>query len=155
MKFQLEDLIASLAAYLSPYFPDVAFYQDPNQQGTKTPCFFLQQRYANIQKQIGPFWLLRIGLDLTYLENYNLPDLQQRYSKAAGILDPILETFPYWEGGEGKPVRLRTYDRKWDINLDALHYAFEIKERVALPEIVPKMEEIEEYHEVIKHGANG
>lgn len=49
MNFTISTVAKSLADYLAPYFPDVTFYEDPNQQGSKPPCLFLQQRYANTQ----------------------------------------------------------------------------------------------------------
>ena len=61
------------------------------------------------------FAILRtIGLDLTYLEDYNLPNMQQLYEAAAEALDQVLETFPYSDGGPS--TLLRTYDREWKID---------------------------------------
>lgn len=34
-------------------------------------------------------------MDLTYLQEYNLSDLRQRYNAAAEILDFCMDTFPY------------------------------------------------------------
>ena len=74
------------------------------------------------------------------MEDYNLPDLQQRYLAMAEALDLSMEIFPYTDGsGEGS-VLLRTYDRKWNIDLDALHYKFELPDPKA-----PSMQRIAEY----------
>lgn len=94
---------------------------------------FLQQRYGYVERQLGTDWYLRrVGLDLTYLADYNLTDLQQTYQAAAEQLDLVMETFPYSDG-EGTAL-LRTYEREWRIDLDALHYRFELRERLKLPE---------------------
>lgn len=104
------------------------------------PCAFLQQRYAYLELRTGGRWLRRIGLDLTYLEDYNLTDLQRRYQKAAEALDLVLETFPYTDGAD--TTLLRTYDREWRIDADALHYKFELRAFVSLPEAFAPMERL-------------
>lgn len=125
MKFTVENVARSLAEYLAPVLPGVKFYENPRQQGTKPPCMFLQQRYSNIKAKIGGRFFRTIGLDLTHLLGYNRPDLQQRYQEAAEALDLVMETFPYQDGEETAP--LRTYDRDWRINLDSMHYKFELR----------------------------
>lgn len=77
MNLTVTTIAKSLADYLAPCFPSVAFYEDPNQQGSIPPCMFLQTRYNYTTLETGGLWRRRLGLDLTYLEDYNLPDLQQ------------------------------------------------------------------------------
>ena len=79
MTFTIQTVAKSLADYLSPLLPGVTFYEDPNQQGSEMPCAFLQQRFSYLELRTGGRWLRRVGLDLTCLEDYNLPDLQGRY----------------------------------------------------------------------------
>ncbi len=38
MTFTVSDVAKSLADYLSPHFPGVTFYEDPNQQGSAPPA---------------------------------------------------------------------------------------------------------------------
>ena len=146
MNFTLETTARSLADYLAPALPGCTFYEDPNQQDSRMPCAFLQQRYANTALQTGGRWLKTVGLDLTYLEDYNLPDLQRRYLAAAEALDLVMDTFPYSDGGEEKATLVRAYDREWTVDLDALHYKFELRQRARLlgPES-PVMETMAEY----------
>lgn len=144
MNLTVSTLARSLADYLAPVLPGVAMYEDPNQQGSQPPCMFLQTRYNRLKLEMGGYWLRTLGLDLTYLLDYNLPDLQRQYQAAAEALDLVMETFPYSDGsGEGRAL-LRTYDREWTVDLDAMHYKFELRERVTLPtpEAV-KMQELE------------
>lgn len=122
MTFSINNVAASLSQYLGPLFPEVTFYQDPVQQSLKTPCAFLQQRNSTIKRRIGSRQYLEIQLDLTYLVDYNLPNMQQLYQQAAAILDENLNSFPYVDDS-GEAVFL-TYDRQWRIDLDALHYNF-------------------------------
>ena len=157
MNLTVSTLARSLADYLAPVLPPgVTMYEDPNQQGSQPPCMFLQTRYNRLKLEMGGYWLRTLGLDLTYLLDYNLPDLQQRYQAAAEALDLVMETFPYSDGeAEAEPVLLRTYDRSWKVDLDAMHYKFELRERVTLPKPdVPKMQELElhQYMEEADHG---
>lgn len=156
MNFTISTIAQSLAAYLAQYFPDVTFYQNPNQQGTKPPCMFLQQRYSFINLKTGGRWLRQIGLDLTYLEDYNLPNMQELYQTAAETLDQVLETFPYTDGvttsGNSDPqlttTLLRTYEREWRIELDAMHYKFELQVWVEAPTDETKMQSMDYNQEV-------
>lgn len=150
MNFTISTIAKSLADYLAPSFPGVTFYEDPNQQDSKSPMMFLQQRYAHIEpRRNNGYYLRRIGLDLTYLVYYNLPDLQQQYQQAAEQLDLRMETFPYSDGTD--TALLRTYEREWRIDLDALHYKFELRVWVTIPEDSVKMETMD-YDERLKDG---
>ena len=125
MTFTMSSLSRSLADYLAPILLNVEFYEDPNQQDTVCPCMFLQQRYSKISlKQAGRF-LRTIGVDLTYLEDYNLPNLQRLYEGVSEKLDLCLETFTYTVGEDS--TLLRAYERNAKIDLDALHYNFELR----------------------------
>lgn len=125
MTFSIENIAQSLANYLAPEFPGVNFYEDPNQQGSETPCMFLQQRRSEIKKHIGRRYLRTLGFDLVYLEQYNRPDLQQVYLAANETLDRVMEAFPYIEGEESAIVR--TLHREANIELAALHYKFDLE----------------------------
>ena len=150
MNFTISTIAKSLADYLAPSFPGVTFYEDPNQQDSKPPMMFLQQRYAHIEpRRNNGYYLRRIGLDLTYLVDYNLPDLQQQYQQAAEQLDLRMETFPYSDGTD--TALLRTYERGWRMDLDALHYKFELRVWVTIPEDSVKMETMD-YDERLKDG---
>lgn len=145
MNFTLTTLARSLAEYLKPSFGEVTFYEDPNQQDTKIPAMFLQQMYSETQRETGGCYLRKIGLDLTYQEDYNLPDLYGRYLRAAQILDGMLDSFPYGDGSGTEKTRLWTYERRWEISPEELHYKFEIQERVKLPVSSNPMERIGAY----------
>lgn len=154
MNFTVSTVAKSLAAYLASYFPGVTFYENPNQQGTQAPCFFLQIRYSNIKLHQGGRWLRVLGLDLTYLQDYNLPNMQQLYEMAAEQLDLVMETFPYTYADESgsETATLRTYDREWRIDLDALHYQFELRNFVSLPVDFVPMETMDYTPEVVTDG---
>ena len=149
MNFTVSTIAASLAAYLSPLFPGVTFYENPNQQGTNPPCMFLQQRYSHMKRRTSGQWLRTIGLDLTYLEDYNLPNMQQLYQAAAETLEIAMDAFPYSDGTSTTTVL--TYDRDSRIDLDAMHYKFELRAIVELPETETPMQTMT-YNEEVTNG---
>ena len=131
MTFTIKTIADSIAGHFSALLPGVTWYEDPNQQGTVCPCAFLQLMTSDVKlKQAGRL-LRTLRFDLTYLEDYNLPDLQRRYQEAQEILDLNFETFVYTDGSvddKQKPVTtiLRTYNRQASIDMDALHYKFDL-----------------------------
>lgn len=141
MKFTIATLARSLADYLAPHFPGVTFYEDPNQQGSHPPMFFLQTRYASVENLLDGRHLRTLGLDLTYLLDYNLPDMQQQYQSAGEQLDLLLDTFPYTDGENTALVR--AYTREWRVDEDAMHYKFELRIIAEIPEDETKMATIE------------
>ena len=152
MNFTISTVAQSLASYLAPSLPGVTMYEDPNQQGTTPPCMFLQQRYSYIELQQAGRSLRRVGLDLTYLVDYNLPNMQQLYQTAAEELDLVMETFPYTDGQSEGTVLLRTHNREWRIDLDALHYKFELKVWVNQPTEETPMQTMDYNEEVLDGG---
>ena len=151
MNLTVSTISKSLADYLAPSFPGVTFYEDPNQQDSKPPMMFLQTRTNRLELETGGYWLRTLGIDLVYLLEYNLPNLQQLYQAAGETLDLLMETFPYSDGTTEGTVLLRTYDREWNIDLDELHYRFELRERVSIPEKYVKMQTMD-YNEDLKDG---
>ena len=149
MTFSFSTLARSLADYLAPDLPDATFYEDPNQQNTRCPCVFLQQRFARAAPYPGGRWLRRIGVELVYLEGYTLADVQRRYRAAAEKLDQLLGTFPYTDP-QGQTALLRALERRWDIDLEGLHYSFELKIWSARPCDGPPMQSIQQFEEELR-----
>lgn len=152
MNFTISMVAKSLAAYLEPYFPDVTLLQNPTQQNANPPCMFLQQRYSFIKVKTAGRFLRQIGLDLVYRERYNLPNLQELYQTAAEQLDLLMETFPYSDGTTEGTALLRTYEREWRIDQDAMHYKFELQVWVEQPETITPMETMD-YQEAVTDGS--
>lgn len=152
MNFTIQTIAKSLANYLASSFPGVTFYEDPNQQDSVTPCMFLQQRYSYIKVKTAGRFLRQIGLDLTYLVDYNLPNMQQLYQAAAEQMDMVMETFPYTDGTTEGTSLLRTYEREWRIDLDAMHYKFELQVWVDTPDTITPMETMN-YQEAVTDGS--
>ncbi len=124
MTFKISTLAESLASHLAPVLP-VTFYQDPRQQKTDLPCAFIQLISSDVKYRMGGRLLRELRFDLTYLDNYNLPDLQRRYQAASEVLDLNMEKFSYSDGED--TTLLRTHDRSAQIDLDGLHYKFSLR----------------------------
>ena len=52
MTFTLEKLRDSIAGVLKKNYPDIPVYGNPNQQGTKTPCFFVFFMPSDMEREI-------------------------------------------------------------------------------------------------------
>lgn len=126
MKFTIKNVADSLAAYLAPVLPGVTFYDNPRQQGTKTPCVFIQQRSGGIKPKIGGRFLRTIRLELEMLLEYNGTDMQQRYEAVAEELDRVMETFPY-KDEDGETALIRTYNREGRITLNSMVYRLNLQ----------------------------
>ena len=113
---------------------------------------FLQTRTNRLELETGGYWRRILGVDLVYLLDYNLPNLQQLYQQAGETLDLLMETFPYSDGKTGGTVLVRTHERGWNIDLDELHYRFELRERVKIPGPFHPMKTMD-YHEEVENGS--
>lgn len=149
MIFTMQGLTRSLADYLAPALPGVTFYDNPNQQGTKMPSMFLQRTRAKIALKMGGRFLRQLGLDLVCLVDYNQVDMDDQYARIAETLDELMETFPYSNGEGGKSILLRTHERNWSIQDDALHYKFDLKLWVGRSEDDVLMQSIQTYTEEV------
>ena len=149
MIFTMQALSRSLADYLAPALPSVTFYDNPNQQCTQMPAMFLQRTKAKTTKKLGGRFLRQLGLDLICLVDYNQVDMDDQYTRAADVLDELLDTFPY-SSGEGKEkALLRTYERNWYIRDETLHYKFDLKIWVSREEDDVLMRSIQSYTEEV------
>ena len=88
-------------------------------------------------------------MDLVYLVDYNQVDMDDQYTQAADVLDEQMETFPYQDGEAGAPALLRTYERNWYVQGDALHYKFDLKLWVSREEDTALMRSIQAYTEEV------
>ena len=150
MTFTITTLARSIADHLAGLFPGVTFYEDPNQQGTSCPAAFVQLMSSEVKVRRQK-WLLRtLRIDLTYLEDYNQPDLQRRYQEAAEVLDLNMELFEYSDGNS-KTI-LRTYNRQAAIDLDGLHYKFDLQVWLSPEEDAVLMRELKLLLEVRYYG---
>jgi hypothetical protein len=137
---------SALADFLTARFPAATVYDNPNQQNTVIPAWFINYMPdASITKQIDGRYNRKFNIDLVFLEDYNLPGLYDIYRNAAEVLDESLELFSFEQNGE--TYWLRTYERNWTADLSALHYKFRLEMRVSQYSDSVKMQEIQELSE--------
>lgn len=140
----LAALNLAIAGAVKEALPEVTVYDNPNQQGSDLPCVVINYRNSSaVDKQIGNRFLRTVKYDLVYLEEYNLPDLNDRFLRAADALDERMELFSF---PGANPIR--TLNRNWFVELAALHYQFDVKARVSLPDEGVPMEEMRLFEEV-------
>ena len=134
----------AIADVLMEQFPESTIYDSPNQQSTLLPAWFINYMPgSSIEKQIGDRFMRTLRVDLVYLEDFNLTDLYDRYRAAADILDETIETFAY-TSSSGEKYMVHAHDRKWKMDLSALHYELTVKIRVSsIRPTMPKMATID------------
>ncbi|MDR3564810.1 MAG: hypothetical protein P4N59_25725 [Negativicutes bacterium] len=137
----LATIVTGLVNTLAGLFPGIRIYPNPTQQmmnsalsGTdksRLPCIFILDRPgAKIECGIQRFkW--QPFFEILYLGEQYSTTQSTDYRAAAQILDENLETFSAGEGAGAFVVR--TYNRKWTIELQALHYLIDLKQFVRLP----------------------
>lgn len=145
MTFTLEKLINSIAGVLKANYPDVSVYSNPNQQGTKPPCFFVFFMPTEMKDEMDRRSRRILGIDIVYLTRRNIPDAYDQLVAVADTLDFMLDFIPY----EGM-ASMRTFDREWRIEDKELHYQFYIKAVVSAPNEGPSIENLK-YEGGVKH----
>ena len=129
-QINIELINKALADFLNEYLPEATVYENPNQQGTDLPAWWIEYvPGSSIKKQIGNRFMRNLHVVLIYEDEYNLVDLNKRYEAVAEILDENLELFKYIQDGD--TYFIRTYERNWSINLKSLRYDFKLNIKVS------------------------
>lgn len=129
MTYTLSGVNQAIAAAVKGALPEVTVYDNPNQQNTVLPAAFLTYRgEQGMDDQIGNRWMQKLRFDLCYQVEYNLPDLLDQYRTAAEFLDYAMDSVLY---AGNTPLRIE--NRSWFVELDALHYQFDIPIRLMKP----------------------
>lgn len=139
----------SIAIVLSSINSNAYIYDNPNQQATKLPAWFITHREpVKIEREIGRAWLI-YSIDLFYMLEYNTPRLFDDYATVADSLNTSLIYLPIY-GLDG--VKTQVYEREWGLQLDALKYSFTLRFRVK-QDTVPdeKMQVIEDLSVFLKN----
>lgn len=151
----------ALADMLTTHFPGIKVYNNPNQQDTELPAWFIMfMPLSGIKPEIGNRYRRVMGVDLVYLEEYNKTNLYDKYLAMAETLDENLDLLAcnyevIVDEAKGETERhtayLHTYNREWKADLAEMHYQFRLEFRASrdLPDDV-KMLVIQELTEMIK-----
>lgn len=107
---------------------DANIFDNPNQQGTPYPAWFIVHRSpVEIQKEIGRYVLV-YQIDIWYMLKQNITRLYDQYSAVAEQLDDKLEYLPIYGTDD---ALVHVYDRSWGLELNALKYSITLRLRVS------------------------
>lgn len=152
MIFTLEKLIDSIIGMLKQNFPGIKAYSNPNQQGTKPPCFFVFFVPSSMESEMDRRIRRVIGIDIVYLTKRNIPDAYDQLNAVADKLDEVMERIAYVNGEES--AELWPSEREWKIDDGELHYQFTLKVIVSNPDNSPIIDSMEQYKGGVKDAEN-
>lgn len=117
----------SYASVLSRIDPNALIFDNPNQQGTKLPAWFIVHRepVSSTCAIDGYQWVV-YAIDIYYMVEYNKPRLFDEYAAIADQLDLELEYLPIY----GTDAVVHVFDRSWELAMNALKYSTTLRLRV-------------------------
>ena len=140
---------ASYASVIRTIDENANIYDNPNQQGTYYPAWFIVHRSpVELQKGIGR-WTLVYQIDIWYMLKSNQTRLYDQYSAIAEQLDDKLEYLPIF----GTDACVHVLDRSWGLELDALKYSTTLRLYASKgpKPVIPYMEVVEDLRVFLKN----
>ena len=140
---------ASIAAILRDIDPNAEIFDNPTQQGTPYPAWYIVHRQpVERQRECGNRYMLVYGIDIWYMLQQNITRMYDQYTQVAERLQDVMEYLPIY----GHPgVLIHTYENSWNLELNAMKYSITLRLRCSrntMPET--KMQVIEDLHVFIK-----
>jgi hypothetical protein len=144
----------SFATVINKIQPGANIYDNPNQQGTTYPAWFIVHRSpVELQRHVGKRkdgnrYLITFQIDLWYMLQQNITRLFDQYTAIAEQLAYNLQYLPIF----GSDAVVQVYDQSWSLELNALKYSTTIKLRVYTDEdfVFTPMEVITDLETFIK-----
>lgn len=139
----------SLAQLVLQVTPNAHVYDNPNQQGTMLPAWFIVHREpVDIKEDLHGRWWLNYHIDLFYMLDFNGPHLFDDYAAIADALGQISENFSIY-GHDN--VIIHAFERAWGMYMDALKCSMTLKLRVSRDSTPPVyMQVIEDFDAFVK-----
>ena len=139
---------ASIAQVLHEISPEAEIFDNPNQQGTPYPAWFIVHRSpVEVRREIRRYYITYY-IDIWYMIQQNITQMFDKYTRIAEQLDDKLEYVPVF----GYPgVVLHTFENSWSLEMTAMKYSITLRlncSRSGAP--LPKMEVIEDFQAFIK-----
>jgi hypothetical protein len=109
--------------------PEAHIYDNPNQQGSELPAWFIVHRApVDIHKEGGKInhgsrFLVTYSIDIWYMLKQNITRLYDQYTEIAERLDTELEYLPVFNSS----AVLHVHDRTWSLEMNALKYSTTLK----------------------------
>lgn len=122
----------SYAAVINRIDPKANIYDNPNQQGTAYPAWFIVHRSpVEVAREFGKrmngnCYMLTYQIDIWYMIQQNIPRLYDQYTAIAERFDAEIEYLPIF----GSDAIVHVYDRSWSLELNAMKYSTTLKLRV-------------------------
>lgn len=145
---------ASIASVINQVQQNANIYDNPNQQGTAYPAWFIVHRSpVEIQRDsgkraFGNRYTLTYQIDIWYMIQQNIPRMYDQYTQIAESLDSKLEYLPIFD----TDAVVHVYDRMWSLEMNSMKYSMTLRLRVyADSNIEPEpMMVISDFKEFIK-----
>lgn len=139
----------SFSDVINKITPGAHIYDNPNQQGTKLPAWFIVHRDpVTITRDLDKMAWLTYGIDLYYMLELNMPRTFDSYSAVADALNTELKYLTIY----GTQFKTHVIDRSWQLKLDCLCYSTTLKFRVSeTEEPETKMQVIEDLAVFLKN----
>lgn len=139
----------SFSDVINKITPGAHIYDNPNQQGTKLPAWFIVHRDpVTITRDLDKRAWLTYGIDLYYMLELNMPRTFDSYSAVADALNTELKYLTIY----GTQFKTHVIDRSWQLKLDCLCYSTTLKFRVSeSEEPETKMQVIEDLAVFLKN----
>lgn len=140
---------ASIAAILRDIDPNAEIFDNPTQQGTPYPAWYIVHRQpVELHRECGNRYMLVYGIDIWYMLQQNITRMYDQYTQVAERLQDVMEHLPIY----GHPgVLVHTHENSWSLELNAMKYSITLRLRCSrntVPE--PKMQVIEDLSVFIK-----
>lgn len=122
----------SYAAVINKIDPKANIYDNPNQQGTAYPAWFIVHRSpVEVMRDFGKRYggnryTLTYQIDIWYMIQQNIPRLYDQYTAVAERLDEQLEYLPIF----GSDAVVHVYDKSWSLELNSMKYSTTLRLRV-------------------------
>jgi hypothetical protein len=139
---------ASIAQVLHEISPEAEIFDNPNQQGTPYPAWFIVHRSpVEVRREIRRYYITYY-IDIWYMIQQNITQMFDKYTRIAEQLDDKLEYVPVF----GHPgVVLHTFENSWSLEMTAMKYSITLRLNCSRSGAsLPKMEVIEDFQAFIK-----
>lgn len=123
---------ASYAAVINEIQPKANIYDNPNQQGTVYPAWFIVDRQpVEMRRDFGKIkygnrYEATYGVDIWYMLEQNQTCMFDKYRVIGEQLDDKLEYLKLF----GTDIIVHVYDRSWSVEMTALKYSTTLRLRL-------------------------
>ena len=116
---------ASIAAILRDIDSNAEIFDNPTQQGTPYPAWYIVHRQpVERQRECGNRYMLVYGIDIWYMLQQNITRMYDQYTQVAERLQDVMEYLPIY----GHPgVLIHTYENSWNLELNAMKYSITLR----------------------------